>query len=117
MAQSAHGSAPDIGDLHIANPVAEILSGKLLLEWLARRGSSTRLSAAARDVDAAVQATLQEGLTVTPDLGGSATTQEMTAAILRALNGAAPANRRNVPEARLGQPRNHQHIAKGTPTP
>lgn len=86
MAQATHGSAPDIADRHIANPCAEILSGRLLLEWLAARFVVPPLRSAAHLVDSAVEHVLRRGKGLTPDLGGSATTAEMTDEILGALS-------------------------------
>lgn len=85
MAQAVHGSAPDIEHLHVANPVSEILSGALLLEWLARKESVPQLKKAANDVEQAVAQTLAEGETLTPDLGGKGNTASMTEAILEKL--------------------------------
>jgi isocitrate/isopropylmalate dehydrogenase len=82
MAQAVHGSAPDIAHLHIANPVAEILSGTMLLDWLSQRESMPALGRSARRVEDAVSAVLAEGTRTTPDLGGTSTTEEMTEAIL-----------------------------------
>jgi 3-isopropylmalate dehydrogenase len=85
MAQAVHGSAPDIEHLHSANPVAMILSGALLLRWLSDRRGDTTLGGAAREVESAVAAVLEAGKTLTPDLGGTATTALMTEAILSRL--------------------------------
>ena len=85
MAQAVHGSAPDIAHLHNANPIAEILSASLLLEWLAPRLSLPALFDAGRSIDQAVARVLREGTTVTPDLGGTASTDEITAAIVNCL--------------------------------
>jgi 3-isopropylmalate dehydrogenase len=85
MAQAVHGSAPDIAHLHSANPVAEILSGKLLLDWLAARCSLPALLEAGQSIDGAVARVLAEGTALTPDLGGTVGTDEMTAAIIEAL--------------------------------
>ncbi len=82
MAQATHGSAPDIEHLHIANPVSEILSGKLLLEWLSEQKSMPELREAALGVQQAVARTLAEGTQLTPDLGGKASTEDMTESIL-----------------------------------
>jgi 3-isopropylmalate dehydrogenase len=85
MAQAVHGSAPDIAHLHSANPIAEILSGKLLLDWLAARSSLPALLAAGQSIDAAIERVLADGTFLTPDLGGTAGTEEMTQAIVDAL--------------------------------
>jgi 3-isopropylmalate dehydrogenase len=82
MAQAVHGSAPDIEHLHTANPIAEILSGALLLSWLADRQSLPALGAAARAIEDAVAATLAAGTARTPDLGGDATTETLAGAIV-----------------------------------
>jgi len=82
MAQATHGSAPDIEHLHVANPVSEILSGKLLLEWLSEQKSMPELREAALGVQQAVARTLAEGTQLTPDLGGKASTEDMTKSIL-----------------------------------
>jgi 3-isopropylmalate dehydrogenase len=85
MAQATHGAAPDIADRHIANPSAMILSARLLLGWLADRYAEPRLGAAAERIETAVTSVLRRGDHLTPDLGGRATTQEMTEAVLAAL--------------------------------
>lgn len=85
MAQAAHGSAPDIEHLHVANPVAEILSGKLLLSWLAGLHNLPGLHQAAADIDSAIRAAFDDGQTMTSDLGGTATTAAFTEAVLRRL--------------------------------
>jgi 3-isopropylmalate dehydrogenase len=85
MAQATHGSAPDIADRHIANPSAEILSGKLLLEWLSARFARPELAEAAHLVEAAVIEALRRGEHLTPDLGGGSTTAEMGNEILAAV--------------------------------
>lgn len=85
MAQATHGSAPDIADRHIGNPCAEILSGKLLLEWLSARYAQPGLGDAARRVEDAVVETLRRGERLTPDLGGDSTTAETADEILAAV--------------------------------
>lgn len=80
LAQAAHGSAPDIAGKGVANPVAEILSGAMLLDWLGRtRGDPAARSAAAR-VERAVVETLAGG-TGTPDIGGPNRTAEVGLAV------------------------------------
>ena len=73
-----HGSAPDIAGKGIANPMAAILSAKMMLDYL----GESRL---AERVEEAVETVLKEGNILTPDLGGSSTTSEVTEAIIDAL--------------------------------
>lgn len=77
--EPVHGSAPDITGLGIANPIAAILSAAMLLRI--SLGRATEADA----VEKAVEQTLAEHIR-TPDLGGSATTQEVGEAILRHLH-------------------------------
>ncbi len=79
-----HGSAPGIAGRGIADPMGAILSAALMLEH------SLGLPQAAREVRQAVDRALEAGA-LTPDLGGTATTEEMTAAVLRALPARAAA--------------------------
>ena len=79
LAEPVHGSAPDIAGQGIANPVATILAAAQLLEALGE-------GACAAAVQRAVRRTLQDGV-LSPDLGGGATTAEVTAAVIARLNG------------------------------
>ena len=72
--EPVHGSAPDIAGEGIANPAATILSGAMLLEHL---GYSEEATA----VRGAVETVLESGPR-TPDLGGSASTEDVTAAVV-----------------------------------
>lgn len=83
--QGAHGSAPDIAGQGIASPLATILSGSLMLRWLAERHGDTSLATSADRVDRAVEAVLAKGEAVPRDLGGNATCIEVTEAVCRAL--------------------------------
>lgn len=74
MFEPVHGSAPDIAGRGIANPVAQIWSGAMMLEHLGE-------PAASREVETAIAKVLSERGPRTPDLGGRATTQEVGAAI------------------------------------
>ena len=85
MAQATHGSAPDISGQNIANPYAMIMSGKMLLEWLGQKHNEPKASRAATLVDAAMDKVISEGLVVTRDLGGKASTKEMGDAVSIAL--------------------------------
>ena len=74
-----HGSAPDIAGKGLANPLGAILSAALLLRY------SLDLESDARAIEAAVDAVI-EGGTLTRDLGGTASTDEVTRAVLDALS-------------------------------
>lgn len=81
--EPVHGSAPDIYGKNIANPIGMIWSGALMLKFLTEdTGSGV---AAHNDIVAAIETALK-GDTLTPDLGGSASTQQLGDAILSALN-------------------------------
>ncbi|MBS0445986.1 MAG: tartrate dehydrogenase [Proteobacteria bacterium] len=76
--EPVHGSAPDIYGKNIANPVAMIWSGAMMLDFLGRGQGAAR---AAHDaIVEAIETVLIEGPR-TPDLGGSASTTEMGQAI------------------------------------
>ncbi|MBF0277145.1 MAG: tartrate dehydrogenase [SAR324 cluster bacterium] len=77
MFESVHGSAPDIIGLGIANPVAEILSAAMMLDWL-------ELNTAAECIRRSVESTLRQGA-ATPDLGGQLNTVQMTDLIIKNL--------------------------------
>ncbi|MDE0593598.1 MAG: isocitrate/isopropylmalate family dehydrogenase, partial [Dehalococcoidia bacterium] len=74
MFEPTHGSAPDIAGQGIANPMAQILTSAMMLRHLGE-------DAAAADVDAAVLQLLEQGELLTPDLGGSSTTEGVGDAI------------------------------------
>jgi 3-isopropylmalate dehydrogenase len=75
--EPVHGTAPDIAGGEIANPTAAILCGAHLLEYFGAETAGTELREA-------VAGTLAEGPR-TPDLGGEASTDEVTAAIVERL--------------------------------
>lgn len=74
MFEPTHGSAPDIAGQGIANPMAQILTSAMMLRHLGE-------DAAAANVDAAVLQLLEQGELLTPDLGGSSTTEGVGDAI------------------------------------
>lgn len=84
MAQATHGAAPDIAGEGIANPTSMILSASMLLDWLGRRGIDGAREAAAAISDA-VTRTIETGVR-TPDIGGDATTEEFTDAVIDRLH-------------------------------
>lgn len=81
MAQAAHGSAPDIAGLNIANPTGIISSAAMLLRWLAEKHTDHKLADVATTVECALYQTLQDDVK-TKDLGGHASTSDFTEAIL-----------------------------------
>jgi tartrate dehydrogenase/decarboxylase / D-malate dehydrogenase len=78
MFEPVHGSAPDIAGQGIANPIGAIWSAALLLDHL---DLSARADAVLRAIEGATASHV-----VTPDLGGSATTRQVTDAILSCLS-------------------------------
>lgn len=76
MGEPCHGSAPDIQGKGIANPVATIRSVACMLEFLDQPEAANVIYRAADEG-------LREGKFVTPDLGGKATTQEVTDDIIK----------------------------------
>ena len=85
MAQAVHGSAPDIAGRGTANPVALILSTAMLCEWLGARHADDAANGAGLAIRQAVDAVLASNAARTPDLGGTATTAELAAAVADAL--------------------------------
>jgi tartrate dehydrogenase/decarboxylase/D-malate dehydrogenase len=77
MFEPVHGSAPDIAGQGIANPIGAIWSAALMLDHLG-------LTDSARGVLRAIESTCAAAV-LTPDLGGTATTRQVTDAILSAL--------------------------------
>ena len=86
IAQAAHGSAPDIAGLGIANPTALMVSVAMLLEWLGAGHGRDDLSAAAAAFNAAVDAVLADPVNHTPDLGGNAKTADIGRAVADAIS-------------------------------
>ncbi|MHC1787459.1 MAG: isocitrate/isopropylmalate dehydrogenase family protein [Christensenellales bacterium] len=86
MAQATHGSAPDIAGRNIANPYAMIMSGQMMLSWLANKKGDADGVQAADNITRAVEQTLKDKEHTTPDLGGQASTGQMGQAICRRLS-------------------------------
>jgi tartrate dehydrogenase/decarboxylase / D-malate dehydrogenase len=73
--EPVHGSAPDIVGKGVANPLATMLAGAMMLDFLGETDAAAK-------IDSAVRAVLADGRAVTPDLGGSGTTRSVTEAVL-----------------------------------
>jgi len=78
MFEAVHGTAPDIAGKGLANPTALLMSSILMLDHLGERS-------AARRIEAALEKVYREGKHTTKDIGGSATTNEFTDAVISAL--------------------------------
>ncbi|MEX0907578.1 MAG: isocitrate/isopropylmalate family dehydrogenase [Gemmatimonadota bacterium] len=76
--EPVHGSAPDIAGSNIANPTAMVLAGAMMMEHLKQHDVAKR-------VRAAICETLEARQTVTPDAGGTASTQQFAQAVVERL--------------------------------
>ena len=76
--EPVHGSAPDIAGKGVANPLATIRSGAMLLRHLGEHD-------AAAAVEAAVDRVLEEATVRTPDLGGASSTDDVADAVIAQL--------------------------------
>jgi tartrate dehydrogenase/decarboxylase/D-malate dehydrogenase len=74
MFEPVHGSAPDIAGRNVANPIAQIWTGAMMLEHLGH-------PEAARAIVTAIEQQVEEGKVLTRDLGGKASTSEVGQAI------------------------------------
>ncbi|PGH03042.1 hypothetical protein AJ79_07475 [Helicocarpus griseus UAMH5409] len=78
IGEPCHGSAPDIEGKQIANPIATLRSVALMLEFLGEEGAAAKIYKA-------VDANLDAGKFLSPDMGGKATTGEVLEDVLRRL--------------------------------
>lgn len=83
--QPSHGTAPTIAGKNLANPIATILSGALMLRWLGETKQDSVATQAAESIEAAVEKVLANPKNLTADLGGSLSTQQMTDRVLKNL--------------------------------
>ncbi|MGE0593781.1 MAG: tartrate dehydrogenase [Vicinamibacterales bacterium] len=81
MFEPIHGSAPDIAGRGVANPIAAIWAGAMMLDHLGERPAHDAILAA-------IEKVISAEAVRTPDLGGSATTSDMTRAVVAGLAGA-----------------------------
>ena len=79
MFEPVHGSAPDIAGKGIANPIAQIWSGAMMLQHLGE-------AKAARAVEEAFTAVLAKSDGLTPDLGGKASTRDVGNAVAQEIS-------------------------------
>jgi tartrate dehydrogenase/decarboxylase / D-malate dehydrogenase len=74
MFEPVHGSAPDIAGRGLANPIGAIGSAALMLDHFGLADEADR-------VRRAIEANMNAGI-LPPDVGGTATTEEVTAAVI-----------------------------------
>ena len=84
--QPCHGSAPDIAGKRMANPLAMILSGAMMLDWLGDRQDAPDLVKAAEDLEEAVAMVVRFGTHLTRDLGGTSSTAECAHSVIAAFD-------------------------------
>jgi len=72
--EPTHGSAPKYAGQHKVNPMAMLLSTKMMLDWLGETEMGERL-------EKAISAVIQEGKVCTYDMGGSNTSLEVAEAV------------------------------------
>ncbi len=77
--EAVHGSAPDIAGKSLANPTALMLSSILMLRHLGQNAAADRMEKAVHHV-------YREGRHLTHDVGGKATTEEFTSAVIGSLS-------------------------------
>ncbi len=75
MFEPVHGSAPKYAGMNRVNPIATILAGAMMLDYLGEKAGATKIEDAVIDV-------LKDGKVRTADLGGAATTSQMADAIV-----------------------------------
>lgn len=76
--EAVHGSAPDIAGKNMANPTACILSAAMMLDYIGEKEGAQRIRKGVYEV-------IKDGKFITKDLGGNATTEEMTLEICKKL--------------------------------
>lgn len=84
--QPAHGSAPDILSQDKANPLAAILSGAMMLEYLADKSSDERFEQAAYKIESAVEDAFKANELRPIEFGGDMGTKASVQAVLHRLN-------------------------------
>jgi tartrate dehydrogenase/decarboxylase/D-malate dehydrogenase len=78
MFEPVHGSAPDIAGKGIANPLATVWAGQMMLDFLGEKESAALLMQA-------IEAVTHDGRVLTPDLGGTASTTQVGSAVCEQL--------------------------------
>lgn len=87
--QPCHGSAPDIAGQGVANPMAMILSGAMMLDWLGHKHDLPEMIHDGRRLTDAVDSVISGARTLTRDLGGTSSSGEAAHAVAAALGSRA----------------------------
>jgi len=82
--EAVHGTAPDIAGKGIANPTALLMSAIMMLRYMDEEEAAKR-------AETALASVYREGRTLTPDVGGKATTAEFAQAVIHAMEQPAKA--------------------------
>ena len=85
MFQPSHGTAPDIANKGLANPIAMVLSAALMLRWLASQYNDHDAHASAITIETAVKKVVSDSEMATKDLGGQLSTAEFGDVLVGAL--------------------------------
>ena len=88
--QPAHGSAPDIMGQDKANPLAAILSGALMLDYLADKSGVASLTDAAQVIEAAVQEGFATNRLRPMEFAGDMGTKAVTSEVIDLIRGSGP---------------------------
>ena len=78
MFEPVHGSAPKYTGKNVVNPIATIMAGAMMIDYLGEKEAAAKIENAIIEV-------LKEGIVRTKDLGGSATTSEISDEIAKKL--------------------------------
>ncbi|MFT5742574.1 MAG: 3-isopropylmalate dehydrogenase [Paracoccaceae bacterium] len=84
--QPCHGSAPDIAGMGKANPMAMILSGAMMLDWLGTKHDNTDMMRDGERLRKAVEDVIARGDGLTPDLGGTGSTSSIGLDVVKELS-------------------------------
>jgi isocitrate dehydrogenase (NAD+) len=76
--EAVHGSAPDIAGKGVANPAALLMAAIMMLQHMGQADTAARIREA-------LETTIREGDSLTPDLKGTGNTQSFTDAVVRRL--------------------------------
>ncbi|MFK7893893.1 MAG: isocitrate/isopropylmalate dehydrogenase family protein [Granulosicoccus sp.] len=90
MFQPAHGSAPDIAGMGIANPTATLLSAAMMYDWLGEKHAEPQLVQAGHLLREAVDSAYADGNLLPAEFGGNAATDDIVQAVLGAIDTLVP---------------------------